>query len=196
MKVFYLYKITNIVNNKLYIGATSRPSRRWIEHKSESSPCAKLKRAISKYGKSAFVFEIICVGSEDYIFNLESELIKAFDSIKNGYNIQSGGQRYHFTPETRITDAPVYVSGFWFQSDRQAYKTLGINKRTYFCRKQQGTLGNVKISTSPRIPRKRAFPVFVKGFWFPTNKIAQEVLGLSQPTISRLHRQSLNNIRS
>lgn len=196
MKVFYLYKITNRFNNKVYIGATFRPDRRWIEHKSASSPCSKLKHAISKYGKDSFVFEIICIGNEDYIFNLESELIKSYKSIKNGYNIQSGGQRYHFTPETRVTDIPVYVSGFWFKSDRQAYKTLCINKRTYFCRKQQGTLGDTTISMAPKNPRKQAFPVFVKGFWFPTNKIAQLVLGLGQTTVSRLHRQSLLKFRN
>ena len=63
----YIYKITNILNNKIYIGQTIRqPSLRWNEHKSESL-CSTSKHgrlyhlhcAIRKYGVDSFIFEVI-----------------------------------------------------------------------------------------------------------------------------------------
>lgn len=39
-KQFYLYKITNLINSKIYIGVTVSPKTRWNTHK-----------RIAKYGK-------------------------------------------------------------------------------------------------------------------------------------------------
>ena len=88
-----LYKITNIVNNKIYIGQTVHPEKRWWEH------CNRAKThydeypihlAIAKYGEENFKFEVL-EWSEDYD-NREKELIKEFNSISpNGYNIIEGG---------------------------------------------------------------------------------------------------------
>ena len=58
----YIYKITNLINNKIYIGQTNNPKRRWQEHKNlgyDTKETKLLYRAIKKYGKDNFVFEII-----------------------------------------------------------------------------------------------------------------------------------------
>lgn len=31
MQIYYIYKIQNVVNNKIYIGFTSNPNRRWSQ---------------------------------------------------------------------------------------------------------------------------------------------------------------------
>ena len=190
MKTYYLYKITNNMNGKVYIGVTFRPEKRWSEHKSPKSPCKKLVRAMTKYGPDNFKFELLCIGSEGYILDLEPKMIKLEDSVKNGYNIQEGGSSgYGFICEHRSTDTPIYVSGFWMPSDRFAQRILKIKKRTFVWRKQKGLLGDTYISTAPKNPRLQALPVYVKGFWFPTNMQAQIIFNVSQTTISRWARQ-------
>jgi group I intron endonuclease len=60
--IYYIYKITNLVNNKIYIGQTNNPKRRWIQHKSfaKYNPNHQLiSRAINKYGFQSFNFDII-----------------------------------------------------------------------------------------------------------------------------------------
>ncbi|AMR57788.1 putative endonuclease [Pseudomonas phage vB_PsyM_KIL4] len=92
----YLYKITNKVNGKTYIGITRDPDSRRKQHlvwKRQSSNSI-LKLAIDKYGKDAFEFEILVAGDLSYIKDLEIKAILAYDSlagIGHGYNIHSGG---------------------------------------------------------------------------------------------------------
>ena len=56
----FIYKITNKVNNKVYIGQTSRSLEiRWREHKSRAG-CyytSHLYSAMNKYGVDNFIFE-------------------------------------------------------------------------------------------------------------------------------------------
>lgn len=46
MEKKYIYKITNLINNKIYIGQTNNPNRRWKEHCNSNSGCIKLRNAI------------------------------------------------------------------------------------------------------------------------------------------------------
>lgn len=87
-----IYKITNKINNKIYIGQSSNPHRRWLEHinnyyKKEKS---LISQAIQKYGVENFSFEILG-WFEDYN-EKEKYYIKLFRTIAPyGYNIQFGG---------------------------------------------------------------------------------------------------------
>lgn len=93
---FYLYKITNKLNNKVYIGQTINPNARWSRHKSKE----KTKRnhhlycAIRKYGVDNFFFEIIAQAkSLEDIDEAEIISIKQNNSFDRnfGYNISHGG---------------------------------------------------------------------------------------------------------
>lgn len=53
-----IYKITNNINNKIYIGQSVHIKRRWAEHCKPSSD-SLISKAIKKYGKDNFTFEII-----------------------------------------------------------------------------------------------------------------------------------------
>ena len=54
-----IYKITNIINNKVYIGQTVNTiKQRWNKH-CHSNGCRSLYNAILKYGKENFNIEII-----------------------------------------------------------------------------------------------------------------------------------------
>ena len=93
-----IYKITNKINNKIYIGCSKDIEHRWIAHKSESilehyPPYNySIHKAFRKYGIDNFNFEIIeIVNDEAQLFAREKYWIKYYDSYYNGYNETEGG---------------------------------------------------------------------------------------------------------
>lgn len=94
-----IYKIQNLINNKVYIGQSICISKRWNNHKSERRPDKirlPLYRAFDKYGIENFSFEIIenCLASE--LDTKEKYWIAIYDSLlPNGYNIEAGGNSGH-----------------------------------------------------------------------------------------------------
>lgn len=95
--MYSLYKITNLLNNKNYIGITNRnPNERFTEHK-KSSANSFIGRAIQADGIENFSFEILSTEIEDKdISALECEYIKKYNSLlPNGYNADLGGVKYH-----------------------------------------------------------------------------------------------------
>lgn len=102
-----MYKITNQVNNKVYIGQTIDVNGRWSAHKSKAKvegPVQYISRAIAKYGVENFVFEIIatCRTQED-ADEIESALIFQYDSRNKqfGYNVKPGGNVAPHAEETK-----------------------------------------------------------------------------------------------
>jgi group I intron endonuclease len=95
----YLYKITNLINQKIYIGQTNNPENRWASHKSSANNPDKydgiIAKAFAKYGIDSFTFDIIaqCITQDDANY-IEIELIKQYDSRNHsvGYNIAPGGE--------------------------------------------------------------------------------------------------------
>lgn len=94
--MYYIYKATNKVNGKVYIGQTIDFKRRKAEHLSSKNgihaKCV-FHRAIQKYGKENFEWEIIdtCQTLDEALF-LESMYISKYNSCtfmenSNGYNI-------------------------------------------------------------------------------------------------------------
>ena len=91
--MYSIYKITHKDSGKCYIGQTMDFERRRKEHCRPSSRCKKISRAIQKYGKDAFEWEVILLCNEEMVDYYEIELIKAYDTIKNGYNLEYGGNK-------------------------------------------------------------------------------------------------------
>lgn len=92
-----IYKITNLINNKVYIGQTKQYYLdRWSQHKSHAKTGLsnhKLARALRKYGEENFIIEIVEQCSYEELDEKETYWIEYYDSIKNGYNILTGGQK-------------------------------------------------------------------------------------------------------
>lgn len=98
----YIYKITNLFNNKIYIGQTVRDVRyRWNHHK--TCGVSAIGKAIKKHGVENFKFEIIetVLNIED-LNKKEIECIRTFNSIApNGYNLELGGLNHRISDITR-----------------------------------------------------------------------------------------------
>lgn len=107
--MFTIYLITNLVNGKVYVGQTCQPlHRRWGLHKSRAEKnegyTAHLYNAIRKYGIENFsIKEIATCETEEWSDYLERLYILLYDSMNPevGYNMTSGGDNPHPTPEMR-----------------------------------------------------------------------------------------------
>lgn len=90
-----IYKATNKINGKCYIGQTrhSLEERRNAHYaKARQGIKTHFYSAIRKYGEDNFEWEIICTAHNKKILNeLETFYITKYDSIKRGYNMVDGG---------------------------------------------------------------------------------------------------------
>jgi len=90
---YKLYKVVNLVNQKIYIGITKlEVSERWNKHLLDAN--SPLHRAIQKYGKENFTIEILKESLDRLeISSLEDPTIEKFQSriTQHGYNVAKGG---------------------------------------------------------------------------------------------------------
>ena len=87
----WIYKITNIQNNKVYIGQTIRPIKdrfhRHINDAMNNILDTHFARAIRKYGKDNFIIEEIDFANNQNELNKKEQYwIRYYDSIYSGYN--------------------------------------------------------------------------------------------------------------
>ena len=90
----FIYKITNTVNGKSYIGQTiQKPEKRINNHfYPGGSGCTALHNAIQKSGRDAFTVEILHEVLDIFLDDLEIAEIKRYNTlVPNGYNLDSGG---------------------------------------------------------------------------------------------------------
>ena len=83
----YIYKITNTVNSKSYVGYTTDPESRWQSHR-QNRGSKLVFQAIKKYGLNKFTFEVI---AEDTVDNEQQYIEKHNTMTPNGYNLTEGG---------------------------------------------------------------------------------------------------------
>jgi hypothetical protein len=95
--VIGIYKITNLVNGKVYIGQSVNIEKRFNKHKTTAfnqnskSYDYPLYCAIRKYGLDNFSFDVIeeCLQSD--LNDKEKYYIEKYDACNNGYNQDEGG---------------------------------------------------------------------------------------------------------
>ena len=95
---YCIYKHTNKINHKVYIGMTNNHKRRWANNGKEYEPKegrnSRFWSAIQKYGWDGFTHEILITGlSLKEAENAEIKAIAKYDSTNRykGYNIAKGG---------------------------------------------------------------------------------------------------------
>ena len=92
----YVYKITNTVNNKSYIGISiHEPDKIRIRDHLSGHGNRIIARAVKKYGKDAFTYEILEENVfDEFLPDLEVVYIANYNTVApNGYNLTHGGEK-------------------------------------------------------------------------------------------------------
>lgn len=141
MTIGYIYKIVNLVNEKVYIGKTANPKKRWQGHKDAAKANKdhrKIVSAMRKYGVDMFSMEIIAsVLDYDKDSNyLEKLIILEYESYEKGYNSTRGGESAPTGKRSSRTDYSGLIFGhLTILSDAPDVLTENGNKtRMIVCR--------------------------------------------------------------
>ena len=89
-KVRGIYKVTNKINGKVYIGQSVDIGRRWREHMTAKDDIY-FHKAIQKYGVEIFEWEVIEQCKKKDLDEREIYWIEYYDSFNKGYNCTKGG---------------------------------------------------------------------------------------------------------
>lgn len=177
----YLYKITNNINSKVYIGVTKNPEHRKVR-RFKYLYDSLVNKAVRKYGEESFSFDILYIGAAEYIYDLEVKAVNLYNSnaiTGHGYNIEPGGRggkgSYRGPVKKRVDDKSVFVSGFWFPNKRTALSQLGWGGGIFAYRKRNGLLGETCVVYKHHMQTS----VYVSGFWFSSKMCALEHTSLS-----------------
>lgn len=112
--MYYIYKIENEVNHRKYIGLTNNIARRRSRHFTDLR-CHKhdnsfLQKEFDIYGQDSFSFTIEFEGdvTTNEISQLERDYIKKYDSYRNGYNQNEGGNFGPSNGGSHLTQSDVF----------------------------------------------------------------------------------------
>lgn len=133
------YLITNKINNKGYVGITTRSlDRRWYEHRFVANSCGQLlAKAIKKYGEENF--EIKPIASAKTLENLklvEKDLIAQFQTkAPFGYNLTDGGDGvfgFKQSEEQRIKSAGLRLGIKHTDETKAKMRVAHLGKNNHF----------------------------------------------------------------
>lgn len=103
--MYIVYQHRNKINNKVYIGITSRtPQERWGNQGCNYKSSPYFYNSIQKYGWDNFEHNILYTNlTKEEACEKEQELIKQFNSMNRefGYNSTSGGEVFIMNDETK-----------------------------------------------------------------------------------------------
>lgn len=153
-----IYKITNLINGKIYIGQTIQTIKeRWYRHISNAKSLSSqernmvIKRAIRKYGKENFTIELIEECEDKNLDEREIYYIKYYDSYINGYNSTLGGKQNCTKFNSKVQKdlniiKELYLEGF---SLKEIAKEYNVDKATI-----KTALSRINVPLRKRTPYK------------------------------------------
>lgn len=126
----YIYKITNDINGKGYIGKTHLSvEKRWTEHrkdaKKENKECRPLYKAIRKYGEENF--SVVLLEEVNILEAVEREKywIDYYNTFKVGYNATQGGDGKPYIDYELVIQTYLKM-----QNCREVARSLGISNKS------------------------------------------------------------------
>ena len=159
-----IYKITNLINGKIYIGQTiGELESRWYYHVYYAlvGKCqTKLGRAIRKYGKDSFSVEII--EKTDDLDGREIHFISSYKSDKTGYNIKPGGNGGPHAESTKRKISKANTKRVWTEEMRNnmSVSILAWHEKRGFIPKNQDFKDKISESNRGRKMSKKTKDIF------------------------------------
>lgn len=196
MDIYSIYRITNLINNKIYIGFTSKePEKRYDQHfrdaKRNSKNVLLVQKAISKYGLENFNFEVIYQSHDmSHCLEMESFFIKTYSSNVNlhGYNVHPGGTANSYrVKQSEETKRKASIrnrgEGNPFYNKKHSPETrLKMSKKHYNC-------------SGAKNPRAKG--IILNGIYYACVKDGAEALNLNPSTLRdklNYHQDKLINL--
>lgn len=149
-----IYKITNKINGRIYIGQTIRTLEdRWYHHvyyATQKKCKTKLGRAIRKYGASAF--DAVVIETSDNLDEREIYFINLFKSVTSGYNIKIGGDGGPHALSTKKKISKANKKRVWTQEmrDNMSRAILAWHEERGFVPKSEEFRRKISIANSRR----------------------------------------------
>jgi group I intron endonuclease len=150
----FIYKITNIITNKCYIGETMQKyaNRRFKAHMSairRGGGCPALRDAVKKHGEENFKFEVLLTCPDEDRFRLEKEYIKQHNSlVPNGYNIREAGEDSSGFKHSEETKAKISKISKETWKDPEKLKRLRENTKKYWGKEENRKAQSERIRAS------------------------------------------------
>lgn len=122
-----IYKITNKINGKMYVGQTKKSlEARWKQHQKDSNShffCYKFQKAIREFGAENFTVEQIdCAANKEEANAKEVFWINFYNAVEEGYNTSPGGKSGGNYKKVMNVE-----TGQVFDSQKEAAKHYGVN---------------------------------------------------------------------
>lgn len=191
--IHYIYKITNVINGKGYIGKHSTNN---INDGYFGSGVA-LKKAISKYGRENFNKEILCYcQSEDELNNMEMRKILQHGTYGVGYNLTKGGEgKLGYKPSLESIKRASKSRREHYKKNPETGQRISMlakgrtgSKNSFYGKKlsksqiNKMTIARVKAITGENNPSARAVICVETGIRYSLAKDAAAAVGLKYST--------------
>jgi group I intron endonuclease len=200
-----IYKVTNTLNGKIYIGKTTRDlkKRKWAHYDSAKNLKSQTNfhRALVKYPKKIFKWEIIAetfdLGELD---ELEKHYINEYDTFKHGYNMTLGGDGgFTYSKGSELYERIKHKLGKWKEGNPGATKSAiekriqsfkntkwvsGVNHSNTGHSHNKGMLLGEKNPMYGNVPTN-ARKVIIDGVIYDSLKAASLAICSSPPTIRK-----------
>ena len=164
----FIYRITNTVNGKIYIGQTRMTvHKRWMSHKSSSKKVDNpLYRAMRKYGVDKFTVETVFALSSKTKESLKNSLdfcetycIGKYKTLsnQNGYNLTRGGDSGNINFTNSVDQYDLKLNHIQsFENIKEASVFTGIDEKAIRCNceESQQTAGCYIWCYSKNKPKK------------------------------------------
>ena len=162
----HIYLITNVVNDKKYIGKTTKhnPFDRWKEHKNtarlnnKQAQSMPILRAIRKYGADSFIFTLIEECPDETVNDRERHYIQEYNTYNYGYNITLGGDG--------IKKPPKYWSNHPYSKPVDCYDLEGRYLTTY---PTTGVALRTVLGRDPTLSERGGVKACIKGTTFQSS---------------------------
>lgn len=186
--IYYIYKIENQVNHKKYIGLTNniakRKSRHFGDLRRNCHDNHFLQKEFNIFGQENFSFNIEFQGevTPEEISAKEREYIKKYDSYRNGYNQNEGGNFGPSNGGTKLTQTDVFniLSALEFMSKPgQILANMYEVSRTTISRIKKGenhTQYKLEYDNLPLEERKQIYKIFCESTNFLEDKVKTTII--------------------
>lgn len=206
--MYYIYKIENIVNHKTYIGLTNNVARRRARHftdlRRNCHDNSFLQSEFNKYGEENFIFNVEFEGdvSSQEIGEKEKEYIRLYDSYRNGYNQNEGGNFGPSNGGTHLTQTDIFniLAALEFMSrPGQVLADMYEVTRTTISRIKKGENHSQYKEEYERLPleeRKAIYKIFCESSNFYEKKVNSTIIQSKRRlTEQQVHMVLLNSER-